>query len=292
MEHLVAPLPRRLRPGHARRRRELHRPARRPPCAPCSSGSSCAASAARTATSCSTCRARRCPIPRRRRRRASCRPGTRRCSSMPAAPACCPRSYRPRLFSIRNPHSVPTFLVDGAVAGAWRFEDGGDPARAVGAARPRRRAGAARGGRPARRLPRLSRPPLSAAGATPCRSPPGATPASSCWSRSRPRRRRRPRCRRAAPPRAGCCSARALSAFVYGPSPASATVSTLVSRPFMTVARTWMAENGVTSAGPVAARSPGPQAAARCGRSLASACGVPSGRSAEFGLYVRGGCVS
>ena len=70
------------------------------------------------ARSCSTCRARRCPTPTRRRRRASCRPGTRRSSSTPAAPACCPRTYRPRLFSIRNPHSNPTFLVDGAVAGA------------------------------------------------------------------------------------------------------------------------------------------------------------------------------
>ena len=35
-----------------------------------------------------------------------------------------PEELRPRVFSIRNPHSVPTFLVDGAVAGAWRFEDG------------------------------------------------------------------------------------------------------------------------------------------------------------------------
>ena len=35
-----------------------------------------------------------------------------------------PEEYRPRLFSIRNPHSNPTFLIDGAVAGAWRFEDG------------------------------------------------------------------------------------------------------------------------------------------------------------------------
>jgi len=35
-----------------------------------------------------------------------------------------PEELRPRVFSIRNPHSVPTFLVDGMVAGAWRFEDG------------------------------------------------------------------------------------------------------------------------------------------------------------------------
>jgi hypothetical protein len=35
-----------------------------------------------------------------------------------------PEEYRPRIFSTTNPHSVATFLVDGAVAGAWRYEDG------------------------------------------------------------------------------------------------------------------------------------------------------------------------
>jgi hypothetical protein len=35
-----------------------------------------------------------------------------------------PEEHRSRVFSIRNPHSVPTFLVDGAVAGAWRYEAG------------------------------------------------------------------------------------------------------------------------------------------------------------------------
>jgi hypothetical protein len=35
-----------------------------------------------------------------------------------------PEEYRPRIFSIRNPHSVATFLVDGVVAGAWRHERG------------------------------------------------------------------------------------------------------------------------------------------------------------------------
>ena len=35
-----------------------------------------------------------------------------------------PEELRPRVFSIQTPQSVPTFLVDGAVAGAWRFEDG------------------------------------------------------------------------------------------------------------------------------------------------------------------------
>jgi hypothetical protein len=35
-----------------------------------------------------------------------------------------PEVYRPRLFSTKTPHSFPTFLVDGAVAGTWRYEEG------------------------------------------------------------------------------------------------------------------------------------------------------------------------
>jgi hypothetical protein len=35
-----------------------------------------------------------------------------------------PEPYRPLVFNTRTPHSVPTFLVDGAVAGKWRFEKG------------------------------------------------------------------------------------------------------------------------------------------------------------------------
>jgi hypothetical protein len=35
-----------------------------------------------------------------------------------------PEEYRPRIFHTKNPQSVPTFLVDGAVAGVWR-ESGG-----------------------------------------------------------------------------------------------------------------------------------------------------------------------
>jgi hypothetical protein len=35
-----------------------------------------------------------------------------------------PEAYRPRIFSTRTPQSSPTFLVDGAVAGTWRYEDG------------------------------------------------------------------------------------------------------------------------------------------------------------------------
>jgi hypothetical protein len=33
-------------------------------------------------------------------------------------------AYRPRIFHAKAPQSFPTFLVDGAVAGTWKFEDG------------------------------------------------------------------------------------------------------------------------------------------------------------------------
>jgi len=32
--------------------------------------------------------------------------------------------HRPLVFNTKTPHSVPTFLVDGAVAGTWRYEGG------------------------------------------------------------------------------------------------------------------------------------------------------------------------
>jgi hypothetical protein len=35
-----------------------------------------------------------------------------------------PEEHRPRVFDTKTPHSVPTFLVDGAVAGTWRHERG------------------------------------------------------------------------------------------------------------------------------------------------------------------------
>jgi hypothetical protein len=35
-----------------------------------------------------------------------------------------PEEYRPRIFHMRAPHSFNTLLVDGAVAGTWRFEGG------------------------------------------------------------------------------------------------------------------------------------------------------------------------
>ncbi len=34
-----------------------------------------------------------------------------------------PEAYRPRVFNTKTPHSVNTFLVDGQVAGTWRFAD-------------------------------------------------------------------------------------------------------------------------------------------------------------------------
>ena len=35
-----------------------------------------------------------------------------------------PEAHRARLFSTRTPHSFPSFLIDGAVAGTWRHEHG------------------------------------------------------------------------------------------------------------------------------------------------------------------------
>jgi len=35
-----------------------------------------------------------------------------------------PEEYRSRIFSTKNPQSLPTFLVDGFVAGTWRYADG------------------------------------------------------------------------------------------------------------------------------------------------------------------------
>ena len=34
-----------------------------------------------------------------------------------------PEPYRPRLFNTKAPASFPSFLVDGAVAGTWRYAD-------------------------------------------------------------------------------------------------------------------------------------------------------------------------
>jgi hypothetical protein len=35
-----------------------------------------------------------------------------------------PERYRARVFNTKTPHSMPTFLVDGQVAGSWRYEKG------------------------------------------------------------------------------------------------------------------------------------------------------------------------
>jgi winged helix DNA-binding protein len=35
-----------------------------------------------------------------------------------------PEEHRPKVFNTRTPQSVPTFLVDGRVAGTWRYEKG------------------------------------------------------------------------------------------------------------------------------------------------------------------------
>jgi hypothetical protein len=35
-----------------------------------------------------------------------------------------PEQYRPIIFSSKTPHSAPTFLVDGVVAGRWKYERG------------------------------------------------------------------------------------------------------------------------------------------------------------------------
>jgi hypothetical protein len=35
-----------------------------------------------------------------------------------------PEEFRPRVFSVKTPQSVSTFLVDGMVAGSWKFERG------------------------------------------------------------------------------------------------------------------------------------------------------------------------
>jgi hypothetical protein len=34
-----------------------------------------------------------------------------------------PEEHRAKIFHVKNPHSLPTFLVDGVVAGTWRYDD-------------------------------------------------------------------------------------------------------------------------------------------------------------------------
>jgi hypothetical protein len=47
-----------------------------------------------------------------------------------------PEEHRPRIFHTKTPQSVPTFLVDGAVAGTWRYDGGRVDPRAVRAPGP------------------------------------------------------------------------------------------------------------------------------------------------------------
>jgi hypothetical protein len=35
-----------------------------------------------------------------------------------------PEEHRAKVFNTKTPHSVPTFTVDGQVAGTWRYEKG------------------------------------------------------------------------------------------------------------------------------------------------------------------------
>ena len=35
-----------------------------------------------------------------------------------------PEELRPRVFNAKTPQSVPTFLLDGQVAGSWRYDKG------------------------------------------------------------------------------------------------------------------------------------------------------------------------
>ena len=77
-----------------------------------------------TARSSSTFRGCRCPTRTHLLRCASCPSGTRRCSSTRGGRRSFPSATAPRIFNIRNPQSVNTFLVDGQVAGTWRYEKG------------------------------------------------------------------------------------------------------------------------------------------------------------------------
>jgi len=35
-----------------------------------------------------------------------------------------PEQFRPIVFNTKTPHSMPVFLIDGAVAGTWRHDGG------------------------------------------------------------------------------------------------------------------------------------------------------------------------
>ena len=151
----TSPVSARRRP----RRSPTGRACRWPPSRPRWTGSTCAGSAPRPAPPWSTCPAHRSPTPERRA-------PVRFLSNWDAAllvharrTGILPEEHRPKIFHTRAPQSFPTFLVDGAVAGTWKFVDG-RVALEEFAPLPRAvRSGARRGGRAARGLPRLSRCP-------------------------------------------------------------------------------------------------------------------------------------
>ena len=104
-------------------------------------------------------RARRAAAGRRRRRRrcGSCRRGTRRCSCTPGGRSSCRSASARSSSTCSMPQSVPTFMVDGAVAGTWKWVDGEivlDAFEPLAAGALDEVRG---GGRAARRLPRLTR---------------------------------------------------------------------------------------------------------------------------------------
>ena len=104
---------------------------------PVLSGSGPAGSATSRTGSCSTWTTRPCRRRAPRPRPASCPPGTRICWCTPGAPRSCPSATAAASSTSRPPHSYPTFLVDGAVAGTWRHEEGRvllEPFESLGAA--------------------------------------------------------------------------------------------------------------------------------------------------------------
>ena len=88
-----------------------------------SGGSSCVASRPRTAPSCSTLPGRRC---RSRDARSGQVPADlgREPARHARRAAILPEEHRSKVFSAKTPQSVPTFLVDGRVAGTWSYEKG------------------------------------------------------------------------------------------------------------------------------------------------------------------------
>ena len=66
-----------------------------------------------------------------------------------------PEEYRQRIFHTKAPHSFPTFLVDGQVAGTWRYEDGRVRVEPFGRLHARHARRARGRSRPPGRVPRV-----------------------------------------------------------------------------------------------------------------------------------------